>query len=648
MCSRLFVLVVSLLIVGVLSAKSYSQEELFDIVWTGAGDNISWNDGNNWEGGVAPGVNDVASFLFSPFGLLQVQVNQPTAVGGIFSLAPLSLELGADFSAGVEIGFGAGFGRGGSLNINSHTYSGGLFLGNDGFGSFLFQRDGGVLNLTGLSLAGDSALSPFVFDLTDIDSLSGRANVAESATLNINGASVDWDGDIDGGTVNLNSGTISGQTQVNVGGTLNINGGSFSGDLSLGSIVEARPTVSRTGGVLNLGNLQMLNGGELTIAPTDNITESINIAEGSELTVNRALSLTGNLRVQENSKVFLNGDLTAQQLIYDGDSFVRGDGAAVDVDLLDFRNAEYTYDGTDTFARAIRLENGRLNINQPAISQNGFINASNGSTVTVNAETTVGSGGYGIGLGSTLNINASTDARVIASGGSVVNINADLDTGPLFRTLGSNVNLNDGTLRGPLELLEEDGVASTFNRSSEAVLLLGSLRIEGETHVDILDGDSFIPGSGSISLGDGASVDINSSSLIDLGSGRLDIGTNSLVRVLQADGQLTGISGRNLTINDSGGLELVFDEELAPEGVLDFGLRLDFDQTDLLQGFLDSGRITFSGAGTADIDVIRDRDRFGDFTYVGYIGNATAIPEPGNAILLLSFGVLFRRNRRNQ
>lgn len=641
-CSKILLVVLPWMLIGV-----YQQQVAFCQnvgIWSGLGDGTTWHDAANWESGQVPADGDGVLF-FSPI-FIDLQLNQDVVVSEALNLTVMNLEMNANFST-----LGMTFG-GGSLNLNNHVYTGGLILGSSLIDNSPAEvlRNGGVLNLAHIDLIPETGALGVTLDLLASDSISDlgsgtliRSNIDSNGLLNIQGASVFWDGRIDGGTVNLQSGTVAGTTQVNSGGALNITGGTLSGDLSLGSNAGSTPTFTRSGGTLNLGSLAMLNGGQITIGQTDNVTESINIAAGSELIVNRELELTGELRVQENSKVFLNENLVAQSLVYGGDSLVRGDGVSVNVDLLDFRSTEYTYDGTDSFARAIRVDDGQLNINLAASSEAGFVNASNGSTVNVNAETSIGSGGFGIG-NSVLNINADTNARVIASGQSVVNINADLNSGPLLRANGSTVNLNAGTIRGPLELLEQDGSASTFNRSVESSLILTTLDIQGETHLDFVEGDSFVAGSGRIRLADDASLNISSSSLVAVDD-RIDVSSNSRLLFEQSMGQLDGLETGNLTIDAMSEIALVFDEVLAAEDELDFALRLTFDHTSLLQGYLDAGLITVSGPNSAQISVIRDTALYGDYTYVGYVGIA-AVPEPGCAMVLaLSLGIFLRRTR---
>lgn len=669
-----FVVFSFLLLITTGSHHALAQVDDPFINWTGLGDGSSWNDDDNWQrifSGMPgiPGVNDLAFIEPFPFGdagpfpggpfpgglgELNVQVNQPTIAGAV-GVTNATLDINANFRADVFAG------GGGVVNLNSATLSGSLGLGSgsasffgggpaDGIG--VFNRTGGVLNLTGVALGSEAGLPTVVLDLLASDSVNGgNSSVNENGVLNIEGAAVDWEGAIDGGTVNLNSGTVSGSTTVNFGGALNINGGVLSGDLGLGGFVGTAPILNRTGGTLDLSSLTLIGGAhELVINPTDNITGSVNVADGSQLTINRDLELSNGpgfteFRIQTASRAFLNGDLTVPRLVYEGDSLVRGDGVKFSTEILQFKGTEYTHDGTDTISRSFEVDNGQLIIDQN-IEQLETISASNGSTVNVNAESVLQGGqGFLIGNQSTLNINAETNADNQAgiSGGSVLNVNADLTLGSNngIRVFGSTINLNDGTVKGRMQLREENGVATTYTRSANAVLELFSLEIQGATHVELMEGDSI---SRSLGLSDNASADVMAS--IGSLSQSVSVSTGSQLRVLQADGQLDGLSARDFSIDDSSMVDLIFDDMLAAEGELDFALRLDFDKIDLLTGLLDSGRLTFSGAASSDIRVIRDLNRFGDFTYVGYVGGAVSIPEPACSLWIAALLLPLRRNRQ--
>ena len=127
----------------------------------------------------------------------------------------------------------------------------------------------------------------------------------------------------------------------------------------------------------------------------------------------------------------------------------------------------------------------------------------------------------------------------------------------------------------------------------------------------------------------------------------LEIASTSTSQVVQNAGDFEGLIFTGSDIENellgTGNLEIVFDN-VALMGTLDFGLRVDGDQSTELQELVDNGRITFSG-GAGPIQVIHDTGSFGNFTYLGIV----AVPEPGTGIVLAALGLcgLFRRSRNS-
>ena len=164
--------------------------------------------------------------------------------------------------------------------------------------------------------------------------------------------------------------------------------------------------------------------------------------------------------------------------------------------------------------------------------------------------------------------------------------------------------------------------------------------IDGDTDLDLVAGDSV---SNNIVLQDGASVD--SFVALDLDDFVfLESGSN--LSIVQVDGQLDGLIAQQLQIDDTSMLSITFDEVLAAEDELDFGLRLNGDVSAELESLIVAGRITFTGPDSVSIGVFRDEASFGNFTFLGYVG-VSAVPEPGSAGLLafLCVTALVRRRR---
>jgi hypothetical protein len=111
--------------------------------------------------------------------------------------------------------------------------------------------------------------------------------------------------------------------------------------------------------------------------------------------------------------------------------------------------------------------------------------------------------------------------------------------------------------------------------------------------------------------------------------------------VLQSPSVRSGItvtSPTGLVTGAEGILELAFDAEQSA-GVLDWGLRWTGEHVGILAALLGS-EIVATGA-PRPVGVIYDPARYGDFTYVGFVG----VPEPAAcALLLIALGTL--RNPR--
>ena len=127
----------------------------------------------------------------------------------------------------------------------------------------------------------------------------------------------------------------------------------------------------------------------------------------------------------------------------------------------------------------------------------------------------------------------------------------------------------------------------------------------------------------------------------------LDIASTSSSQIIQATGESEGLIFTGSDIENellgNGSLEVVFDSA-ALVGTLDYGLRVDGDQSTELQDLINNGRITFSG-GAGPVEVIHDSGQFGNFTYLGIV----AVPEPGTGIVLAAIGLcgLVRRSRKS-
>lgn len=633
--------------------------------FNGLGDGTSWNDADNWDGGI-PG-SDPDQFPFAFIGgffggpplpgvsLFDVEINTPTSVD-LVNLGDSSLSFNAEttlenlgatnavvnINSDVSVGLQGGFqiGNGSQLNLNSGTLSGGLTVGGSNFfgppvGGVpvapTINRNGGVLDLGFLGIVG-----PSNFSLAASDRVDGQIQLDAGADFQINTNRSIERLDISDSTLSVNAELNVGTNAINLrNGTLNLNSGTLSGSLSVDSVqgLSGVSQINQNGGRLNLDSLNLIAPISLTIAGDDNVSGSIGLGEGTALTVNRALELSGAVNVPETATLNINGNLTAGELRLVG-TLNRGAGVQLDVNRLSLVRREYDFDGTDqiqTFLDA--TDNSTVTVSTPLPEQTGFgfqLDVGDNSTANIDSQSDLQHryGRISAAGNSTININEATNSSQVTAVDSTVNVNADLTTGTAngLRSFGGVVNLSGGTLSGRLELSNRTGsgtaigAASTFSRTSDASLDLSELVVRGATEMDFLEGDS-----------------------ID----RISLTDNARFEVIQSLGQMNGLETETFSfaISEDSNLHLTFDDMLAAEGMLDYGLRLPFDQVNLLQNFLDDGRITFSGS-PGDIRVIRDLGSFGDFTYVGYV-STSAVPEPSCIALLVGIiGTISGRRRR--
>lgn len=661
--------------------------------FTGDGDGTSWNDSNNWDSGIVPGatgdnnpvveitnqpdvrldapttlstVNQSLAELFINFNDSVLSVNAPSQLDSIAGNNWLrsTVNVNADLDTRASM-------SGGVLNLNSGELSGALSLlsgapsGGGGFPPFgggasgpaTVNRNGGTLNLDALSVSGEPS-APGVIDLLGSDTVA-TATAGENGVLNVDGASITSGLSINaGGTANLNAGAFDGVHRVD-GGTLNLNGGTLAGRLRLNNFVDSvrnpsgmDPTFIQNGGTLDLVTLDAIGNVAVDINSTDNVRGNIEALSGAQITINRDLTLerlvpgtnffnNASVIAGQGSTVFLNADILESSTVsFFGDSLQRADGVSINTITLDVNSANYTYDGTDTISSNVRITDGALTLVEDL---SGATVSATRSTVAVDTESNL------LNLGgsdqSTINVNQATNVSNVVSvtADSVLNVNADLQAGSTngTRSFGGTINLNDSTLRGRLQLLDGTaGEVPVLNRDG-GILELYGLNVEDGNDLDLLAGDSI---ANDIVLREGSNLDVFTA--LDLNS-LVGLDGGSTLNVFQSVGQLNGLAAEQLGIDAGSMLNLNFDVMLAAEDELDFALRLNGDAVAQLESFIAGGQLTFTGPASTSIGVIRDIDRFGNFTYVGYIGTS-AVPEPSSLSLMIvgTLAIAGRRRRR--
>ena len=188
--------------------------------------------------------------------------------------------------------------------------------------------------------------------------------------------------------------------------------------------------------------------------------------------------------------------------------------------------------------------------------------------------------------------------------------------------------------------------------------MIGRISTPEGVNLELLDEDRV---TNSIELDSGAKVILSRQTALD----SLTVGQLSEFEFRLDEGESEGLSLRSLRIesegtgsffgrgNAAGLLDIQF-ASLGDEG-LNWGLRLDGNQTSRLQGFLSDDLLTFDLVGEAatdasfapEIGIIRDVEAFGDFTYLGFV-NPVAVPEPSSMTLLLVGGLGLGLRRRRE
>lgn len=123
---------------GTVNCPGYSN---YEFNWTGAGGNTNWNTPGNWQGGVVPGINDIAAFQDSTCGgTCNVNINFALNVRGVRIYSPYSGTIAQDPGQTMNVG------------VRGWRQPSGIF-----FGSNAPITYNGTFNLTGGTYTATSA-----------------------------------------------------------------------------------------------------------------------------------------------------------------------------------------------------------------------------------------------------------------------------------------------------------------------------------------------------------------------------------------------------------------------------------------------------------------------------------------------------------
>ena len=201
-------------------------------------------------------------------------------------------------------------------------------------------------------------------------------------------------------------------------------------------------------------------------------------------------------------------------------------------------------------------------------------------------------------------------AAFAASEGSSVLVRGNLVVDNGFSVAsGSKVTLSRGTV--------ESSVFGINHGADEQAVVVeqvgghfstGSLQVIGETEVTVTP-DDFVANSLVANFGATINVErpLNLSTVLVSGGD---------INVDQSDGETIGLALETLP-GLGGNLHIQFDDVASDD--LDWGLRVNGNQVNLLQQLIADGSLTFGG-GTSVPELIYDVDRYGPYTYLAIAG----------------------------
>jgi hypothetical protein len=373
--------------------------------------------------------------------------------------------------------------------------------------------------------------------------LTNNYNVSYTTSSSTSGLELSGSG-LNNVTVNVSSGnTVTLSSNLTVGGTLNL-----------------------TSGTLNL------NGNDLIVLPTGNISASgtgtISSTSSSNIGINSTGGLTGTLNFSGNGSSVNN--------------FIVNVGSGNQASI----GGNLTIDGQ------LNIGSGTLNFSNSSLTINGTVTGSGSFSGNSSSNLTINTSG---GIGSSLNF---------ASGGQAVN-NLTINTG-----IGSSVALGSAlTVNGTLNL--NGGSSLNFNNQSLTIGTGGSITGNGSlqanssssliinstannaSSIDITGG---VIGSLTINSGSGNNTTLNSDLTVDgtlsLQSGNLALNGNDLTIGASGNlsaggsGSITSTSSSNIAINATAGLSGTLSISGSGNSAASFTLNTGSSSTSNISGSL--------------------------------------------------------------
>ncbi|MEZ6140843.1 MAG: hypothetical protein R3B84_09750 [Zavarzinella sp.] len=338
----------------------------------------------------------------------------------------------------------------------------------------------------------------------------------------------------DGGTITVDSATVSGNTATNNGGgVFNEFGGTI--DLINGAAVSTN-NASRGGGLYNFGS-----GSTITV-------------DGSTVSGNTAIFGGGVYNQSGGTVDLINGAAVSTNNASNGGGlFNLGSGSTITVDGSTISGNSATFGGGvyNTSGGTVDLINGaEVSTNTAVSGGGGLYNLGSGSTITVdgstvsgNTATFEGGGVYNISGGTVDLINgAAVSTNNAANGGGLFN----LGSGSTITVDGSTVSDNTATFNG----------GGVFNESGGTIDLINLASLSANTAFN--GGGLFNSGAGGTITVDGSTITNNTATssgggILNSSSGTIDLLNSAAVsaNTAQAGGGLYN-TGANSTITVDG------------------------------------------------------------------------------------------------
>ncbi len=416
---------------------------------------------------------------------------------------------------------------------------------------------------------------------------AGETITVDAVTLNAADATLQVDGTLAAGTLEVDAGsvvlggTIADTTILANGGTIAYNLGTFSnvtfqGVLSLGDngllLVQNGLTVTDAAGT-GPGEIDITGGGSAALIFTDAETvDNVTINVGSDIGFNA-----------------LNVNASGASLVF---------GAGVVINSVGVNGLQLGGGAAIISSGTINagVAGGQAFISSTSFTNAGALNVTGGQVLTVQSPDFANTGTVFVDVGSEVDFQGTTIAAAQASGGTV-DIEGTVDAGGATIDLGPNSAFADTTLGGTLAnaVINSNGGLIAYNFGTlQADTFNGTLAL-GDNGIAIVTGglvvnDATGTGPGVIDLtgGGSATLIIGDDETID--NVTINVGSDTGFDALNANGA-SFVLGPNVTINSVGvnGLQLGGGAAITSNGTINAGVAGG-------QAFISSTSFTNAGA----------------------------------------------------